>query len=70
MLRPWIVNPNSPKPGTTQSANASRALDGMNIPLDKNGDGILSDDEMSAGNFNVDDVVEYLLAMQTTTPLR
>lgn len=70
MLRQWIVNPNSLKPGTTQSANASRALDGMNIPLDKNGDGILSDDEMSAGNFNVDDVVEYLLAMQTTTPLR
>lgn len=67
-LAQWITDPNSLKPGTTKSANASRSLDGMNIPADANGDGILQPEEFAPEK--VDAIVSYLLAMQSSFPLQ
>ncbi len=67
-LTKWITDPNSIKPGTTKSANASRSMDGMNIPKDANGDGVLTEDEFPAEK--VADIVEYLLQQQSSYPLR
>lgn len=51
-LRAWIANPNEVKPGTTKAANASRALDGMNIPT-------------SLTAAQIDALVAYLLSLET-----
>lgn len=66
-LKTWITNPNSIKPGTTQSANPTRVMDGMNVPVDKNGDGILTEDELSAEQ--LDAIVDYLLAQKSSYPI-
>lgn len=67
LLSTWIRNPNALKPGTTKSANPSRALDGMNIPVDADGNGVLSQEEMSDETLTA--LVDYLLAMKTSYPL-
>lgn len=67
LLHQWIVNPDSLKPGTTKVNNPSRALDGMNIPADRNGDGILQEEEFPAAK--VDAIVAYLLAQKSSFPL-
>lgn len=68
VLTQWIVDPNSIKPGTTKSANVSRALDGMNIPADANGDGILQPEEFAPEK--VDAIVSYLLSQTSSFPLQ
>ena len=68
VLTQWITDPNSIKPGTTKSANASRALDGMNIPADANGDGILQPEEFAPEK--VDAIVSYLLSQTSSFPLQ
>ncbi len=68
VLTQWITDPNSIKPGTTKSANASRALDGMNIPADANGDGILQPEELAPEK--VDAIVSYLLSQTSSFPLQ
>ncbi len=68
LLVQWITNPNSLKPGTTKSANPSRALDGMNIPADANGNGILEESEFPKAK--VEAIADWLLAMKTSFPLR
>ncbi len=64
LLTTWIRNPNELKPGTTKSANPSRALDGMNIPVDADANGILTREEMSDETVNA--IIDYLLAMKTS----
>lgn len=51
LLKQWLRDPDSLKSGTTMKGNASRALDGMNIPRE------LSEDE-------VDVLARYLLAQK------
>lgn len=50
-LAQWLRDPNSVKPGTTKEANPSRAIDGMNIPVQ------LTDEQ-------IDSLVAYLLAQK------
>lgn len=68
LLTQWIRNPDSLKPGTTKTNNPSRAIDGMNIPVDANGDGIVDATELS--DEKVAAIVDYLLGMKTSFPLK
>ena len=62
-LTQWIRDPNSLKPGTTKHDEPSRALDGMNIPVDRSNDGVIQEDELSTAQ--VDAIVDYLLAQKS-----
>jgi cytochrome c oxidase subunit 2 len=67
LLTQWIRDPNSLKPGTTKSANVSRAIDGMNIPVDADGNGVLSTEELSDEKIAL--IVDWLLSLKTSYPL-
>ncbi len=67
ILKAWIRNPNQLKPGTALLASGAPRVDGMVIP--KAGlDGILSEDEFAEDK--LDAIVTYLLAQESSFPLR
>ncbi|MCB9680238.1 MAG: cytochrome c oxidase subunit II [Alphaproteobacteria bacterium] len=68
LLTQWVRHPDSLKPGTTKHDEESRALDGMNIPVDRSNDGILQEDEMSTEQ--LDAIVAYLLAQTSSYPIQ
>jgi cytochrome c oxidase subunit 2 len=67
ILTQWIRNPDSLKPGTSAANNPTRSMDGMAIPL-AGADGVLSPEELSEEKVSA--IVDYLLSMKTSFPLR
>lgn len=54
-LHAWLADPDSVKPGTTMQANASREIDGMNIPVE------LTEEQINA-------LVAYLSSLKSGVP--
>lgn len=67
VLKAWIRHPNKLKPGTALLANGALRSDGMVIPK-AGADGILSEEEFSEEQ--LDHLVDYLLAQESSFPLR